>query len=98
VTQRGRDAFSRRPLRRDAPGRHDLTRRRRCEGVDGRPRALRPAALEQWPVPEASDVVALDLASAGRAVIVVDLFPVIARVTAAVRDVWKRGGRGQGAR
>jgi transposase len=105
VTQLGIDEFSLRKGRRYATGLHDLTRRRLFEVVEGRNSAVLQAALEQLPTPEAIEVVSMDMAGAfraaveavlPRAVIVADKFHVIARVTDAVHDVWKRLARGQG--
>jgi transposase len=105
VTQLGIDEFSLRKGRRYATGLHDLSRRRLFEVIEGRSSAVLQAALERLPTPEAIGVVSIDMAGGFRAAvqtglpgaaIVVDKFHVVARVTKAVKEVWKRLVQGKG--
>jgi transposase len=105
LTQLGIDEHSVRKGCRYATGLHDLTRRRLFEVVEGRTSAVLQVALEKLPTPEAIAVVSMDMSGAFRAAvqavlphaaIVADKFHVIARITEAVRDVWRRLVRGKG--
>ena len=105
LTQLGIDEHSVRKGRRYVTGLHDLTRRRLFEVVEGRTSAVLQAALEKLPTPETIRVVSMDMSGAFRAAvqevlphaaIVADKFHVIARITEAVRDVWRRLLRGKG--
>src|SRR5258708_16307811 len=84
---------------------HVWTRGRLLEVADGRTSAVLQVALEHLPPPEPIRVVSMDMSGAFRAAvqavlpeaaIVADKFHVIARITAAVRDVWRRLVRGKG--
>jgi len=104
LTQLGIDEHSVRKGCRYATGLHDVTRRRLFEVVEGRTSAVLQAALEKLPTPETIKVVSMDMSGAFRAAveavlphaaIVADKFHVIARITEAVRDVWRRLLRGK---
>jgi transposase len=105
LTQLGIDEHSVRKGRRYATGLHDLTRRRLFEVVEGRTSAVLQVALAKLPTPETIKVVSMDMSGAFRAAvqavlpdaaIVVDKFHVIARITKAVREVWRRLLHGKG--
>jgi transposase len=105
VVQLGIDEFSLRKGCRYATGLHDLTRRRLFEVVEGRTSAVLQGALEKLPSPERIQVVSMDMSGAFRAAvqavlpdaaIVADKFHVLARITEAVRDVWRRLVHGTG--
>lgn len=105
LTQLGIDEHSVRKGHRYVTGLHDLTRRRLFEVVEGRTSTVLQAALEKLPTPETIQVVSMDLSGAFRAAvqavlphaaIVADKFHVVARITEAVRDVWRRLLRGKG--
>jgi transposase len=105
LTQLGIDEHSVRKGRRYATGLHDLTRHRLFEVVEGRTSAVLQAALEKLPTPETINVVSIDMSGTFRAAvqavlpdaaIVADKYHVIARITEAVREVWRRLRRGKG--
>jgi transposase len=99
----GIDEFSLRKGRRYATGLHDLEGRRVIDVFGGRTKETVQSALERLPNPDAVAVVSMDMAGNYRAavqevlpqaVIVVDKFHVVKRVTEAVREVWQRVMRG----
>jgi len=105
LTQVGIAEHAVRKGRRYATGLHDLTRRRLFEVVEGRTSAVLQAALEKLPSPEAITVVSIDMSGPFRAAvqvvlpnaaIVADKYHVVARITEAVRAVWRRLLRGKG--
>jgi transposase len=105
LTQLGIDEHSVRKGRRYVTGLHDLSRRRLFEVIEGRTSAVLQVALEKLPTPETIQVVSMDMSGAFRAAvqtvlpdaaIVADKFHVIARITEAVRDVWRRLVHGKG--
>lgn len=105
LTELGIDEHSVRKGCRYATGLHDLTRHRLFEVVEGRTSTVLQAALEKLPSPETIKVVSMDMSgtfrSAVQAVlpdvaIVVDKDHVVARITKAVQDVWRRLLRGKG--
>jgi transposase len=102
----GLDEFSVRKGQSYATGLHDLTAKRVLAVVQGRTQEVVPRALERLPHPEAIRVVSMDMAGHFRAAvqevlpeaaIVADKFHVVKRVTEAVRQVWQRLQRGDGA-
>jgi transposase len=105
VTQLGIDEHSVRKGRRYATGLHDLTRHRLLDVVEGRTSAVVQTALEKLPTPETIQVVSMDMSGPFRAAvqavlpdaaIVADKYHVVARITQAVHDVWRRLLRGKG--
>ena len=105
LTQVGIDEHSIRKGQRYATGFHDLTRHRLVEVVEGRTSAVVQAALEKLPTPETIQVVSMDMSGPFRsavqavlpdAAIVADKYHVVARVTEAVKDVWRRLLHGKG--
>jgi transposase len=105
LTQWGIDEHSVRKGRRYATGLHDLTRHRLFDVGEGRTSAVVPAALEKLPTPETIQVVSMDMSGTFRAAvqavlpnaaIVADKYHLVARITQAVHDVWRRLLRGKG--
>ncbi len=104
LTQLGIDEHSVRKGCRYATGLHDLTRHRLVEVVEGRTSMVVQAALEKLPTPETIQVVSMDMSGPFRAAvqtvlphaaIVADKYHVVARITKAVHDVWRRLLRGK---
>jgi transposase len=106
LTQLGIDEHSVRKGCRYVTGLHDLTRHRLFDVVEGRTSTVLQAALEKLPTPETIKVVSMDMSGTFRAAvqavlpdvaIVADKYHVVARITKAVHDVWRRllGGKGR---
>jgi len=105
LAQLGIDEHSVCKGQRYATGLPDLTRRRLFEVVEGRTSAILQVALEKLPTPETIKVVSMDMSGTFRsavqavlpnAAIVADKYHVIARITEAVHDVWRRLLQGKG--
>lgn len=104
IARLGIDEFSLRRGRRYATGLYDLDQRALVEVVAGRTSTVVQGALAQLAEPAAVTVVSMDMSGAFRAAvetvlpqaaIVVDKFPVVARVNDALRALWQRLARGR---